>query len=113
MKAMSVLPLIAMCCFSLADAIHQSGTGGSLKKLSLEQLGDVEVIAASKEPEEIWQTPAAISVITREDILRSGATAFLKFSAAYPVCRWPEPTPAPGRSAFAGLPASSRNQFSF
>jgi iron complex outermembrane recepter protein len=75
LKAMWLLPLIATCCFSLADAVHQSGTGGSLKKLSLEQLGDVEVVAASKEPEEIWQTPAAISVITQEDIRRMGATS--------------------------------------
>ena len=45
-----------------------------LKELSLEQLGAVEVTTASKEPEEVWNTPAAIYVITQEDIRRSGAT---------------------------------------
>jgi outer membrane receptor for ferrienterochelin and colicin len=49
--------------------------GGSLKQLSLEQLGNVEVTTASKKPEEVWHTPAAIYVITQEDIRRSGATS--------------------------------------
>jgi iron complex outermembrane receptor protein len=47
---------------------------GSLKQLSLEQLGNVEVTTASKEPEQVWRTPAAIYVITQEDIRRSCAT---------------------------------------
>lgn len=41
--------------------------------MSLEQLGDIEVTTVSKEPEEVWNTPAAIYVITQEDIQRSGA----------------------------------------
>ena len=45
-----------------------------LMQLSLEQLGDVEVTTASKEPEEVWKTPAAVYVLTNEDIRRSGAT---------------------------------------
>jgi iron complex outermembrane recepter protein len=48
---------------------------GNLKQLSLEQLGDVKVTTASKEPEKVWRTPAAIYVITQEDIRRSGATS--------------------------------------
>ena len=47
----------------------------NLKKLSLEQLGNVEVTTASKEPEQVWRTPAAIYVITQEDLRRSGATS--------------------------------------
>src|SRR5258708_2186505 len=47
----------------------------SLKQLSLEQLGNVEVTSASKEPEQVWRTPAAIYVITQEDIRRSGASS--------------------------------------
>src|SRR5580658_9919037 len=46
----------------------------SLKQLSLEQLGSLEVSTASKSPEQVWDTPAAIYVITQEDIKRSGAT---------------------------------------
>jgi iron complex outermembrane receptor protein len=45
-----------------------------LSQLSLQQLGDIEVTTASKEPEQVWQTPAAIYVLTQEDIRRSGAT---------------------------------------
>jgi len=47
----------------------------NLKQLSLEQLGNLEVTTVSKEPEEIQRTPAAIYVLTHEDIRRSGATS--------------------------------------
>ncbi len=43
--------------------------------MSLEQLGNLEVTTASKEPEAIWKTSAAIYVITHDAILRSGATS--------------------------------------
>jgi iron complex outermembrane receptor protein len=46
----------------------------NLKQMSLEQLGEIEVTTVSKEPEEIWNTAAAIYVITQDDIQRSGAT---------------------------------------
>ena len=45
-----------------------------LKSMSLEQLGSLEVTTVSKEPEEVWKTPAAIYVVTQDDIRRSGAT---------------------------------------
>lgn len=45
-----------------------------LKSMSLEQLGNIQVTTVSKEPEEVWKTPAAIYVITQDDIRRSGAT---------------------------------------
>jgi len=45
-----------------------------LKSLSLEQLGNIEVTTVSKEPEGVWRTPAAIYVLTQDDIRRSGAT---------------------------------------
>jgi len=45
-----------------------------LKSLSLEQLGNIEVTTVSREPEAVWRTPAAIYVITQEDIQRSGAS---------------------------------------
>jgi iron complex outermembrane receptor protein len=48
---------------------------GNLKQLSLEQLGDIQVTTVSKEPVKVSQTPAAIYVITQEDIRRSGATS--------------------------------------
>jgi len=39
-----------------------------------QQLGEVEVTTAAKTPEQAWKTPAAIYVITQEDIERSGVT---------------------------------------
>ena len=47
----------------------------SLKELSLEQLGQVEITTATKAPEEVWRTPAAVYVLTQDDIRRSGATS--------------------------------------
>src|SRR3954464_13801924 len=47
----------------------------TLKQLSLEQLGKIEVTTTSKTPEQVWNTAAAIYVITHDDILRSGATS--------------------------------------
>jgi iron complex outermembrane receptor protein len=47
----------------------------NLKQLSLEQLGDVEVTTVSKDPQQVLKTPAAVFVITQEDIRRSGATS--------------------------------------
>lgn len=46
----------------------------NLAHLSLSELGNVKVTTTTKEPEEVWQTPAAIYVITQDDIRRSGAT---------------------------------------
>jgi iron complex outermembrane receptor protein len=59
-----------------AQAVHNDpNPSGNLKKLNLEELGNVEVTTASKEPEKVWRTPAAIYVLTQEDIRRSGATS--------------------------------------
>ena len=74
--------LLGICSFlylgtaldSRAGASSPQPDQNSLKQLSLEQLGNIEVTTASKEPEEVWKTPAAIYVITQEDIQRSGAT---------------------------------------
>ena len=54
----------------------QPGANGpsALKNLTLEQLSQIEVTTPSKEPTKVSQTPAAIYVITGEDIRRSGAT---------------------------------------
>src|SRR5580658_3889353 len=46
-----------------------------LKQMSLEQLGDIEVTTVSKDPQQVRKTPAAVFVITQEDIRRSGATS--------------------------------------
>lgn len=59
-----------------ADATAtDSSANASLKQLSLAELGNLEVTTTSKEPEEVWKTPAAIYVLTQDDIRRSGATS--------------------------------------
>jgi iron complex outermembrane receptor protein len=46
----------------------------SLKNLSLEELSRIEVTEVLKEATDAFRTPAAVSVLTRQDIARSGAT---------------------------------------
>jgi len=45
-----------------------------LKRLSIEQLMDIEVTSVSRTPETLSSAAAAVSVISNEDIRRSGAT---------------------------------------
>ncbi len=50
-------------------------TVSELKKLSVEELMDIEVTSVSKQPEKLLDAASAIQVITNEDILRSGASS--------------------------------------
>jgi iron complex outermembrane recepter protein len=79
-----VLAANAILCLFLVGASQsltaQSRSPGKtsaedLNQLSMEQLGDIEVTTVSKAPEQVWRTPAAVFVITKEDIQRSGATS--------------------------------------
>jgi iron complex outermembrane recepter protein len=67
----SILPLLLLVGCVKAD----QGDEERLKHLSLEQLGNIEVTTATKEPEQVGRTPAAIYVLTSDDIRRSGATS--------------------------------------
>jgi iron complex outermembrane receptor protein len=55
------------------DPVH-ADRASALKSLSLEDLSRIEVTSVSKEASPAFRTPAAISVLTRDDIRRSGAT---------------------------------------
>jgi iron complex outermembrane receptor protein len=76
-------PAIFLTLFLLAGLVSQrlaaqqadQAYSEPLKQLSLAELGNVEVTTASKEPEKISKTPAAIFVLTQDDIRRSGATS--------------------------------------
>jgi iron complex outermembrane receptor protein len=50
-------------------------TADDLSRLSIEELGDVQVTSVSKRPEAVGQAPSAIYVISQSDIARSGATS--------------------------------------
>ena len=78
--ALLILALIPTAGFCQADSQAGPTNDGTqtgdeqLKSLTLEQLGNIEVTTVTKEPEVLWKTPAAIYVITQQDIQRSGAT---------------------------------------
>jgi iron complex outermembrane receptor protein len=57
------------------DAPGGQNPPDDLKQLSLEQLGEIDVTSVSKDPQQVQKTPAAVFVITQEDIRRSGATS--------------------------------------
>jgi iron complex outermembrane receptor protein len=57
------------------DDPNSQNPSDDLKQLTLEQLGAVEVTSVSKDPQQVQKIPAAIFVITQEDIRRSGATS--------------------------------------
>ncbi len=68
------------CLFGLAGglALVSGALAGEdiadLKQLSLEELADLQVSIASKRPERLMDSPAAVFVLTSEDIRRSGYT---------------------------------------
>ena len=57
---------------TLAQAVPAAASGDPLGQMSLEDLMNVEVTSVSKSKQRISEAPAAIYVITREDIERSG-----------------------------------------
>ncbi len=67
--------ITALLC-APAPAPAQEGEGGEvleqLRRMSLEQLANVEVTSVSKSAQRLSTAPASIYVITREEILRSG-----------------------------------------
>jgi iron complex outermembrane receptor protein len=58
-----------------AVGVAQLSSGSDLFALSLEQLSRVEVSSVSRHDQPLFDTPAAVFVITRDDIRRSGATS--------------------------------------
>jgi len=75
---LAVLPAALLSATLLCHAQAQSpdpALQDTLKGLSLEQLGNVEVTTVSKSPVSVARTPAAVYVITQQDIRRSGAVS--------------------------------------
>src|SRR6185295_15933014 len=66
-----------------------------LKELSLEELMDLEVVSVTKGEQRRLSAPAAVAVITGEDIRRSGASSLARLERlerAPPGPRRPEPS---------------------
>ncbi|MFO1449259.1 MAG: TonB-dependent receptor [Opitutaceae bacterium] len=69
---------LLLCLLGLAAPLHAQRalpTPGMLKKMSFEQLMEVEVTSVSKRPEKLLKAAAAIQVISGEDVRRHGATS--------------------------------------
>ncbi|ABF39939.1 TonB-dependent receptor [Candidatus Koribacter versatilis Ellin345] len=65
---------LVLCLPALLHAGQPDNSQQDLKQMSLEQLSQIEVTTPTKQPESAFNTPAAIYVITSEDIRRSGVT---------------------------------------
>jgi iron complex outermembrane recepter protein len=65
--------LLAAALIALAHTGHAQRLE-DLQNLSIEQLGDIKITSVSKTTEQLSDAPAAIYVISHDDIVRSGAT---------------------------------------
>src|SRR6266851_2938559 len=68
-------PGVAQQADSARQRPDSSVSAAALKKLSIEQLMDLQVTSVSKRPERLSQTASAIQAITQQDIRRSGASS--------------------------------------
>jgi iron complex outermembrane receptor protein len=84
-------------------------TAAELKKLPIEMLLDVEVTSASKRPQALSETAAAISIVTAEDIRRSGVRSLpeaLRLAAGLHVAQFDSRTWAISARGFNSLAAN-------
>jgi iron complex outermembrane receptor protein len=77
-RHLPIVCMIVLLCVIGYPALSQKDEGppsvSALKKLSLDELANVEVVSVSKRPEKLSQVPSAIQIITSDDIKNSGAT---------------------------------------
>src|SRR5438132_12845003 len=76
--ATSMVLMVGLVCVAVPGLAQQPDStlsAEALKKLSIEQLMNLQVTSVSKRPERLSQTASAIQVITQEDIRRSGASS--------------------------------------
>lgn len=67
---------LALCLVTLTHSLMSAEDSvTTYKKLSLQELMDLEVTSVSRRPEKLSDTASAIQVITNDDIRRSGATS--------------------------------------
>src|ERR1700734_4406646 len=69
------LGLIVFASSAPAQTNNDVSPTAELKSLSLEELMDLDVTSVAKEPQPYGQAPAAIDVITGDEISRSGASS--------------------------------------
>jgi iron complex outermembrane receptor protein len=74
-KALCALALVFIATICRAQDVGTPQASPPLTELSLEQLMNIEVTSASKKEQKLSEVPAALYVITQEEIRRSGATS--------------------------------------
>ena len=112
---------IPFLCLALAPAAGWSAAENempargrsALAELSLEGLSNIEITSVSKKPERLSEAAAAIFLITREDIRRSGVTSIpealrLAPCASHPTFRWRGLIPVNMQSAHVDSTAPRR-----
>src|SRR5690242_3034870 len=67
--------VVAMSAAAIAATPARADEAVDPYALSPEQLFHATVISASRAPEDVWEAPTAIYVITAADIARAGATS--------------------------------------
>ncbi|MEO6369356.1 MAG: TonB-dependent receptor [Steroidobacteraceae bacterium] len=67
--------LAGLVVAAILPQVTPAAQSEDLLRLSLAELGDIQVTSVSKTPELLREAPAAIYVITQDDIRRSGATS--------------------------------------
>src|SRR4029453_1515440 len=65
---------LLLCVCGRAAAAQDFASTGALKRMSIEELMDIEVTSVSRTAESLSSAAAAVSVLTNVDIHRSGAT---------------------------------------
>src|SRR2546422_1294895 len=71
----SALVIVGLVCFGRSALAQQPDSLGALKRLSIDQLMNIEVTSVSRRAERLSHAASAIQVITQEDIRRSGASS--------------------------------------
>lgn len=84
MRALFVVTLVAWTMHSSVRAVSAVEAPQDLKKLSLEELFDLEVTTVSQKPESLSKAAAAIHVVTQDDLRRSGALSIPEALRAIP-----------------------------
>src|SRR5207247_6059887 len=76
-RAAVLVVILALLAIATRGALAQSEPSTQppsvLKKMSLEELFDLEVTSVSQKPESLSKTSAAIHVVTHDDVQRMGA----------------------------------------
>ena len=60
--------------FMMFSSVTLADNGQQLSELDIEELMEVEVVTASRRAEPLSQVAGSVTVVTEEDIFRSGAT---------------------------------------